>query len=244
MTTLGQLLAIDKGRTKDAKDAITRAYHTIQRGEAFNGLERVYRPKDDEGEQLPPESKHVQATVPEVVETATEAFEKLLNVTFEKDVTNCYAKADVRVGGDTLIADAPVSYLLFLEKQLTDMHTFVSKLPTLDPAERWQDQGDGKHRSEAVETHRTKKVPRSFVLYEATDKHAAQVQAYQEDIVVGYWSTTKFSGAISEADRRRLLRRIKEVHEAARVAREQANRHEVDPTIEHAGNAVVEYIFG
>ena len=30
-----------------------------------------------------------------------------------------------------------MTYLLFLEKQLTDLHTFVKKLPVLDAAESW-----------------------------------------------------------------------------------------------------------
>ena len=33
--------------------------------------------------------------------------------------------------------DVPVTYLLFLEKQLVDLHTFVKKLPVLDASETW-----------------------------------------------------------------------------------------------------------
>ena len=37
------------------------------------------------------------------------------------------AKADLVVDGVTLAKDLPVTYLLFLEKQLTELKAFVSK---------------------------------------------------------------------------------------------------------------------
>jgi len=51
-----------------------------------------------------------------------------------------------------LLADVPVTYLLFLEKQLTDLRTFVDKLPVLDPSVVWlQDPSSGDWRSEPAE---------------------------------------------------------------------------------------------
>jgi len=35
------------------------------------------------------------------------------------------------------VGHVPATYLLFLEKQLTDLHTLVSKLPVLDASETW-----------------------------------------------------------------------------------------------------------
>ena len=85
--------------------------------------------------------------------------------------------------GSTLLRDVPVSYLLFLEKQLVDLHTFVKKLPVLDAAESWTiDPSADCWRTEAVRTMRTKKVPRNHVKAEATEKHPAQVEVYYEDV--------------------------------------------------------------
>ncbi|MEV0352079.1 hypothetical protein AB0H88_40475 [Nonomuraea sp. NPDC050680] len=111
-----------------------------------------------------------------IIADVAKALTRLFDVTATKDWTNATAKADVVVDGETLISGAPVTYLLFLEKQLVDLHTFVSKLPTLDPAETWSfDDNAETWRTEPVKTTRTKKVPRNHVLAEATDKHPAQV---------------------------------------------------------------------
>ena len=138
--------------------------------------------------------------------------------------------ASVTVDGVVLVADAPVTYLLFLEKQLTDMHTFVSKLPVLDPSEAWlpaKDPVTDCWQTEAAETTKTKKVPRNHVKAEATDKHPAQVEVYYEDVPVGIWTRVQFSGAVASKDRDKLLRRVNSVLDAIQVAVEEANAVEV-----------------
>jgi hypothetical protein len=55
-----------------------------------------------------------------------------------------------------------VPHLLFLEKQLTDLHSFVSKLPTLDPTAEWVlNEDTGLRETPRVQTHRTQKVTSS-----------------------------------------------------------------------------------
>ena len=96
-----------------------------------------------------------------------------------------------------VLKDVPVTTLLFLEKQLVDIHTFVEKLPTLDPGEAWNYSPDVDHYvSESYQTTKTKKVLKNHVKAEATKEHPAQVETYTEDVVVGYWTTVKFSGAV------------------------------------------------
>jgi hypothetical protein len=153
------------------------------------------------------------------------------------------AKADVTVDGQTLLRDVPVMYLLFLEKQLTDLHTFVKKLPVLDNAETWTfDESADTWRTEPVRTIRTKKVPRNHVKAEATDKHPAQVEVYYEDIAVGYWTTVKFSGALPARRVNELLERVEKLQRAVKFAREEANGAEV--TDRHVGDVVFRYLFG
>ena len=45
---------------------------------------------------------------------------RLFDVTLTKDTANCTARADVKIGDSVLLPAVPVTYLLFLEKQLTD----------------------------------------------------------------------------------------------------------------------------
>lgn len=123
---------------------------------------------------------------------------RLFDVTATKDWANRTAAADVVVDGTVLLPQVPVPYLLFLEKQLTDLHTFVRKLPVLDASEAWNlDPSTDAWKTDPVRTIRTKKVPRNHVKAEATEKHPAQVEVYYEDVPVGYWTTVKFSGALS-----------------------------------------------
>src|SRR6185295_19181249 len=107
---------------------------------------------------------------------------------------NCFAKADVIVDGTVVLSDVPVTTLLFLERKLVDLHTFIVKLPVLDPAERWSYSPDvGAYASAPSETIRSKKVMRNWVRAEATEKHPAQVDVYNEDVPEGTWTTVKYS---------------------------------------------------
>ena len=215
--------------------------HRVQKVDLTTGVSRTYRPKDEDGDQLPSESKRVQLTVGEANNEFREALSALFDVAATQDWGNCDAKADVEVNGKTVINDAPVTYLLFLEKQLKDIHTYVNNLPVLDPGENWgYDDAKGCYTCSS-DTTRTKKVPRNHVMAEATDKHPAQVNLYHEDVVVGYWTTTKMSGAMKKGDKDTMIRRVRELQDAVKVAREKANS--VDVEIKKVSNDIFEYIF-
>jgi hypothetical protein len=215
----------------------------VQKAVLLSGISRTYQAKDEEGEQLPPESTRVQVKAEEVLRRTAATLTRLFDVTATKDWANCVAKADVTVDGRTLVKDAPVSYLLFLEKQLTDLHTFVKKLPVLDAAEAWShDPSTDAWKTEPVKTIKTKKVPRNHVKAEATEKHPAQVEVYYEDIPVGYWTTVKFSGALPAVRINELLERVESLQAAVKFAREEANGTAV--TDQHVGDAVFGYLFG
>ncbi|MFC4006716.1 hypothetical protein ACFOY2_05755 [Nonomuraea purpurea] len=242
MTKLNQILAVEKGVKSDVQRKVTDAYHQIQKAPLLSGISRTYQPIDDEGEQLPPESTRVQVQTEEVLKGVGAGLTRLFDVTATKDWANCHAKASVKVDGTVLLEDVPVTYLLFLEKQLTDVYTLVSKLPTLDPAETWaRDEHSDAWRTEPVKTTRTKKVPRNHVLAEATEKHPAQVQVYNEDVVVGYWTKVVFSGALPQRRVNELLARVQKLQDAVKYAREEANGAEiVDQKI---GEKVFGYLF-
>ncbi len=166
---------------------------------------------------------------------------ELMDVTASKDYANCHARADVVVEGQTLVKDAPVPFLLFLEKHLTDLHTFVDKLPNLDSADDWvSDPNSGLYKTAPIATHRTKKVQKPIVLYDATDKHPAQTQLITEDVLVGYWDTVKQSGALPLPRKRELLERLESLSQAVKFAREQAN--DAEATEQKIGGAIFAYL--
>jgi len=245
MTKLNQIIAIEKTVKADAKKGIDSVYFQLQKGALLSGISRTYRPKDEEGDQLPPESTKLQVNAEDGLRGAIENFASLFSITLEKDGTNLHALADIVLpDGTVLLKNAPVPYLLFLEKQLVDIKTLVLKLPILDPSEDWHyDDAAGAWASAPTETTRTKKIPRNHVKAPPTDKHPAQVELYYEDVVAGYWKTIKFSGAVPRKRVATMLAKIEEVQKAVKFAREQANNTEVLVNGK-ASRALLDYIVG
>jgi hypothetical protein len=243
MPRLNQIVAIEKGVKSQSLRELTDAHQLLQKPPLLAGISRTYRPRDEEGEQLPAEATKVQVKADEVISRTAEILTRLFDVTATKDWANGLAKADVVVDGQTLLSQVPITYLLFLEKQLVDLHTFVKKLPTLDASETWtMDTSSDTWATEPVQTSRTKKIPRNHVKAEATEHHPAQVEVYYEDVVVGYWRTVKFSGALPARRVNELAERVERLQEAVKFAREEANNLDVDD--QKVGEKVFQYLFG
>jgi hypothetical protein len=239
---LNQIIAVEKDIKGRALQELTEAHHALQKTGQLAGITRTYRPKDEEGEQLPPESTKVQIKSEDIIRKTTETLTKLFDVVATKDWANCQAKADVVVDGQKLLSDVPATYLLFIEKQLVDLHTFIKKLPILDASETWSfDQSADCWVTEAVMTMKTKKVPRNHVKAEATEHHPAQVEVYYEDITVGNWRTLKFSGSLPAKRVNELLARVEKLQEAVKFAREEANSMAVEDV--KTGEAILSYLF-
>lgn len=242
MPKLNQIIAIEKSVKSQSLRELTDAHKTLQKESLLAGIARTYRPRDDEGEQYPPESTRVQVRADDVIDQTMTVLIKLFDVTATKDWANGDARADVVVDGDALLKDVPVTYLLFLEKQLTDLHTFISKLPTLDPSEVWAyDEATDAWATEPVQTSKTKRIPRNHLKAEATKEHPAQVEVYYEDIVVGNWQTIKYSGAMPASRVAVLKERVRTLQEAVKFAREEANSKEVDE--QKVGETLFNFIF-
>jgi len=241
VTRLNQIIAVEKGVKSRSYADLTEAHHTLQKSALLAGIARTYQPRDDDGEQYPPESTRVQVRADDVLRGTAATLTRLFDVTATKDWANCQAKADVVVDGQTVLTGVPATYLLFLEKQLTDLHTFIAKLPVLDAAETWaRDEAADCWATEPVQTTRTRKIPRNHVKAEATDKHPAQVEVYYEDVVVGNWRTVKFSGAMPASRIKSLLERVDKLARAVKFAREEANSLEI--TDQHLGERVFGYL--
>lgn len=238
---LHEILAIRKDVASNANRVFTAAYHNVQKTALLAGIARTYQPLDDEGEQFPPESNKVQLTAQQLITEVSAALTRMFDVTLTQDVGNTKARADIVIDGSTLAVDVPVSYLLFLEKQLVDLRTFITKLPVLDPAENWAFDGTANvFKNESVKTAKSKKIPRNHVKAPATEKHPAQVEIYFEDKVVGYWTTTKYSGALPQAQINRMLARVNQLSEAVKQARERANS--VVVTDQHLGKRLLDFV--
>ena len=85
--------------------------------------------------------------------------ERMFDLVATKDFANTEAKADIVVDNQVLVTGVPATYLLWLEKELTDLHTFITKLPVLDPPKYGNTTHSVPYATQPVETHRTTKIP-------------------------------------------------------------------------------------
>ena len=242
MTRLNQLIAVEKGVKDEATRRITDAYHQIKKQDAHSGIARRYTPiSDEDAERLPPESRRVQVKAEDLLEGVSAKLTRLWDVIASKDYTNTKATGSIVVDDVTLVADVPVTTLLWLEKQLTDVSTFISALQVLDISREWQyDSTADAYASTPEETKRTQKVMRNHVIAEATKEHPAQVQVYTEDKIVGTWTTTHYSGALPAQKVDEMKERVTKLQRAVKFAREEANS--VDVTDKKIGDALMTYV--
>ena len=243
MSKLNQVVAVVSGKKTRTQKSLTEVHKKLQKSALFEGISRTYTPIDEDGETQPSEKKNVQYKSRDAINEARDILRDLFDVTATQDWANCQAKADVKVDDSVVVEQVPVTYLMFLEKQLTDLHTLVQTIPVLDSGESWAwDENADCFATDPSLSNRTKKVPRSHILYEATDKHPAQVEMYHEDVKVGEWKTVKFSSALSAQERNEILQRVRRLQEAIKFAREEANSMEVEE--KKIANRVFDFVFG
>lgn len=239
---LHQLVAIVTGRKPQVQRAITDLYQKLGNEGNFNGFNRVYKPFDDEGENLPDEKKPTVSSTGVLIGDFVDQLGPLMDLVASQDLTNCTARAPIVVDGTTLVDNVPVTTLMYLEKQLVDLRTFVSKLPVLNQSKQWsEDHNNDRWVAEPEKSFRTKKVIRNHVKAPATEHHPAQVETYYEDVNIGTWTKTEFSTAIPASHKQDYLNNVNTLIEAVKVAREEANSIEARET--KIGAALLGYVF-
>jgi hypothetical protein len=237
-----QVIAITNGKKSQTEKTITKIYQSLEKTDLFSGVDRIYRPIDDEGIKRPAEKKLVQETVDKSLDLFKTSMIDMINFVATMDIGNCSAKANIVVDGKIVAEAVPATHLIFLDKKLTDIHTFMTKLPTLDASEKWSwNSNIGCYSAEPRETTSTGKVFQHKVLYEATKEHPAQIEKFTIDQIVGYWTTVAMSGNIAVDDKKRLIENTRKLHDAVKIALEEANSIEV--TVSNIGEKVFNFIF-
>jgi hypothetical protein len=222
------VLGLLKGAKARAHVNVSNLHHQSTKPALYAGQIRTYEPREDGGEQRPAESQKVQLKATDVLGELATQLARHWDLAYWRDEGNTRARADVVVDGVVLLADVPATFLLFLEKQLHDWRTAVTKLPTLATDQFWsRNESTGLFQTEPVKSASTRKVLRNHVLAAATDRHAEQVKTYEEDVPVGDWTTIRLSGALTVPQQRVLVERLDKLADAVKAAREQANLVEV-----------------
>lgn len=239
---LHQTLALLKGATSDAHSVITRAHHDLMKSQLLVGRRKVYRAADeDDTVTFPTEYQKVQLNAKRVIAEMLTSQVRLFDVTAARDFSNMSAVANLVVDGQTLVEDAPVPYLLWLEKKLGELEIFVKKVPVLNPEFNWTPDDAEGWVSQAVETTKTKKVKRVLTLHPGTDKHPPQVSPYDEDVVQGYWTSVQYSGALPQSDVNTMLKRVRKLQDAVKVAIAEANSVNADDP--KPGKKIFDFVF-
>jgi hypothetical protein len=246
MPRLNQVNALVTGKKGETQKSVTELYNIVKKKELFDGLERVYRPLDDQSnETLPPESKKVQRKAKTMLKEFAEKTTVLVDLIATQDYGNQQARADIVIEGEKtpLLIGVPVTTLLVLEKQVNDWITYVSHFHTPEASEEWSfDPQSDLLKTGAVKTMRTKKIPRNHVKQVATEHHPAQVEVYTEDVQVGTWSLVSYTGRLGGKEKNEILVRLEKLRDAIKVAREQANA--IDVKMQKLGEALFAYAFG
>lgn len=243
MPKLHQIVAVVAGKKTRVEKEYGDLNKTLQKPALFNGQSRRYKPIDEKGEQLPPEDVRIQQSVSSIFESLRKTLTDTMDAIATQEYGNTLAMADVVIDGTVILPQVPLGTLLYLEKQMNDLRTFVGNVPTLDPAEQWtKDSNTGNYVTVPVDTHRNKKTPRVIVKYDATPEHPAQTELVTEDVLAGYWTTVKSSTAMQGVEKRAIIAKIDSLQEALRMAREEANSIEVEN--KRVASAVLDYVLG
>lgn len=225
---LNQLIAVLNSVKANATKGKTEIYHLAQKSQLFQGLSRTFSPREEDGFVYPPESQKLTMKAEDLIDQFIGANSEFLDLAATQDWSNTEAKASIVVDDTVILSDVPVSYLLFLEKQLTDVKTFFQSLPLLSIDKDWRyDPTRGCYVTEPKETVKTKKVTDFVVAYDATPEHPAQIKEVSKDVIEGVWSLIEFSGALPKDQVNDLIKRVDKLSKAVVQAREDANSKEV-----------------
>lgn len=240
---MNQVLAVEKGIKQRVYERVTELHKVSMKAELLNGFTKTYERVNEDSQEQAPQAQRVQFDIGSIFAEVRAQMTEHFDVTATKDWGNVLAKADVVVEGKTLLTGVPATHLLFLDKQLSDLHKLISSVVELDPSVDWdKDVNTGRFRSRPQSTQRTEKKQKPLVLFPATDKHPAQTQLITEDIVVGNWQTVRHSGAIPAPEKKAIVARVEKLMHAVKSALEQANMVAVED--QKTGDAVFGFIFG
>lgn len=236
MARLHEVLAVDD----EARKAFVKiGEETIKvfsdKPALFQGWVKTLKMFDEDRKQEENAAREEQAlttTVQEKLDYFKGFAVRYLDILAQKEATNQVARADVILDGDSdpILKNVPVTFLLALEKQLSQWRTVYNSIPTLQTGMTWtedEQRGKGVFVSNQTMSIRTENVPVPVELSPATKEHKAQVTAINKDRPIGEYTKTTWSGMLTSARKSELLGRIDELIRAVKQARMRANNEEV-----------------
>ena len=247
MPKLHELLAVESDLEGTYKNILSETTNTFsKKPHLFLGAEKRLEMFDDKAEAQPVQRQEMTETVKGKLDYQSESIVRYLDAVLQKERTNQDAKANLEIDDLVIAEDIPATFLLGLETKLKHVRSVYMAIPTLPPNIKWEkDENIGEdvyRRVHPEETFKTAKTFKHKVLYEATDKHPAQIEKWEENVDVGRYTTASWNGFISPTEKSVLLGRIDKLLRAVKKARQRANTQEVAK--DEIGSALFNYING
>jgi hypothetical protein len=155
----------------------------------------------------------------------------VVDLEVQREVGNSTPSACQPITVNGVTFSLPPNAITGLMKRLIEFRQAVEKMPTRDGTRIWNHADDGRGgvyiTDKAEVAEKTEKVMVPVVLSPATDKHPAQVQAIQKDVVVGHYEKLVLSSAPTVVEKSAMLANIDKWVSALTVARQTANEVEV-----------------
>ena len=248
MAKMHELLAVEEelvGRSNTILEE-TLATFSHKAAEFYTGNTKTYKPLDDADKELvPPASKEIIDSVPSKLKYTFSKVAEEYDFLLQKESTNRLAAADLSVNGVVLLPDAPVNFLLTLERRLEKVRNVILAAPTLPNGPKWvldTQRGEGYFQLAIPEvTYRTKTAVVPIILYPATEKHPAQVKEGSEVKTVGTYTETKYDSRMTSHDKSVLLERVDTLLREVKKTIRRANQAEV--VERQVGKSVFAFIF-
>ena len=251
MTQLHELLAVETGLAETANNIIKETTKTLTSKHAlFSGMTKTHSIFAEENQHLvqAPENKEVQSTVNEQLFHLGSALSQYWDVTLQKEAANQLATADIAINGTVIATAVPSIVLLGMEKKLTALIAVYRAIPTLDSATAWEaDPAYAKanifRTKNVTERQQTVVIKEFKEISPATPNFKAQIAEVESTSIIGKYTSTEFSGAISSFDKAEKLSRLTNIIRAIKQARQRANCQPVDTTKAFASD-ILDYING
>lgn len=247
MGKMHELLAVEEelvGRSNSIIDE-TLATFSHKAAEFYTGNTKTYKPLDDADKELvPPASKEIIDSVPSKLKYTFGKVAEEYDYLLQKESTNRVAAADLTVNGKVLLADAPVNFLLTLERRLEKVRNVILAAPTLPNGPKWvpdEQRGEGFFQLANPEvSYRTRTTAVPIVLYPHSDKHPAQVKEGSETKTVGTYTEMKYDSRMTSHDKSVLLERVDTLLREVKKTIRRANQ--ADVVERQTGKAVFDFI--
>ncbi len=230
-TKLHQLLAVGTSLEGQANKTRSELQNTFEKKRhLFEAKVSTFVPSG-EGSAVTESQSDIQSTVAKELVWVSGFIAKAIDSAYQVAEANTQARADIVLEDGTTLAKAvPATSLLELEKRVAEIQALVVAIPTLDPAKGFlpdKDKGEGYYQARVVKKTRTRKDKIAMVLYEATEKHPAQVQLVDKDIPTGTVEEQEWCSMLTPALKSQLIERVEILSRAVRSARSKANEIEV-----------------